>query len=111
MADATLEHARRALHVGGLEAGEVHGGVEVAPGERTVEVVRLAVAPEARDAAPERIVEAPAIEQRHVVAAGEEAPDEVIADEARPPDDEDLQDAVPGPARGAARRARSAAGT
>ena len=106
VADPALEHPHRALHVGGHEAGEVHRGVEAPAGQRAVEVVRRAIALEALDPIGEGIGQAAAVEEGHVVAAGQEAPDEVVADEAVSPDDEDVQGAA-----AAATRSRSSAGT
>ena len=103
MPHLALEHPHRARRVRGHEAGEVDGGVEAAAGQGPVERVRGAIAMEALDALAERVGQGSAIEDGDGVAAGEQPPDEVVADEAVPPDDEDLQEA--------ASAARSDAGT
>jgi hypothetical protein len=101
--DPALQHPHRALDVRGREAGEVHRGVEALAVQRAVELVRGAIAMEALDARPEGIGDRPAIEDGDGVAAGQQPPDEVVADEAVPPDDENVQDT--------ASAVRSAAGT
>jgi hypothetical protein len=101
--DPALQHPHRTLDVGGREAGEVHGGIEATAGQRTVELVRGAIAVEALDALAEGIGLGSAIEDGDGVAAGEQPPDEVVADETVPPDDEDVQET--------ASVVRSAAGT
>ncbi len=103
MPDAALQHPHRTLDVRGREAREVHRGVEAAAGQHAVELVRGAIAMEALDARAEGIGEGSAIEDGDVVAAGQQPPDEVVTDEAVPPDDEDVQDT--------ASVARRAAGT
>jgi hypothetical protein len=90
--DLPLQHAHDALHVGGHEGGEVDGGIEAAAAEGAVEIVGRPVAAQALDAAPERIGVGATVEEGDLVAARPQAPDEVVADEARSPDDEDLQD-------------------
>jgi hypothetical protein len=90
--DPALQHPHRTLDVRGREAREVHGGVEAAAGQHAVELVRGAIAMEALDARAEGIGEGSAIEDGDVVAAGQQPPDEVVTDEAVPPDDEDVQD-------------------
>jgi hypothetical protein len=101
--DPALQRPHRALDVRRREAGEVHGGVEAAAGQRAVERVGGAVAMEALDTLAEGIGEGSPIEEGDGVAAGQQPPDQVVADEAVPPDDEDVQDT--------ASVARSAAGT
>ena len=103
MPHLALEHPHRALGVRGHEAGEIDGGVEAAADQGAVERVRGAIAVEALDALAERVGQGAAIEDGDGVAAGQQSPDEVVADEAVPPDDEDLQEA--------ASAARSDAGT
>ncbi|HZM51427.1 MAG TPA: hypothetical protein VFE68_13075, partial [Vicinamibacteria bacterium] len=65
--------------------------------------VRGAIAMEALDTLAEGVSQRPAIEDGDGVAARQQPPDEVVADEAVAPDDEDLQEA--------ASAARSDAGT
>src|SRR4029079_11592564 len=101
--DGTLEDPHRAPRVPAHEAGEIHGGVEAAAGQGTVERVRGAIAMEALDALAERVGQCSSIEDGAVVPAAHHPPDEVVAYEAVPPDDEDVQEA--------ASAALSAAGT
>jgi len=101
--DGALEDPHRARRVSAHEAGEIHGGVEAAAGQGTVERVRGAIAMEALDALAERVGQCSSIEDGDGVVAGQQPPDEVVAYEAVPPDDEDVQEA--------ASAALSAAGT
>jgi hypothetical protein len=98
-----LEHPHRARGVRGHEAREIDGGVEAAAGQGAVEGVRGAIAMEPLDARAERVGQGAAIEDGDGVAAGQQPPDEVVADEPVPADDEDVQEA--------ASAALSAAGT
>jgi hypothetical protein len=101
--DPVPKHPHGPLDVRGHEAGEVDRGVEAAAGQRAVELLRGAVAMEALDSFAEGIGEGPPVEDGDRVAACQQPPDEVVADEAVPPDDEDVQET--------ASVARRAAGT
>jgi hypothetical protein len=99
MADLPFQDAHDPPHVFGDEGGEIDGGIEAAATEGAVEIVGGAIAAQALDAGAEGIGMGPPVEERDLVPGGQQAPDEVVADEARSADDEDLQDADSAAAR------------
>jgi hypothetical protein len=91
VADAAAEDLGRPPTVRAVVGGEVHRRVEGAAGEEALEVGRRAVAPQALQAGAEGVGERPPVEEGDRVPAGEEPPGELVAQEARPADDEDPQ--------------------
>ncbi len=70
--------------------GEVDGGVEGMPGQEAGEVLGGPVAPEPLHSRAEGIGEPAAVEEGDPVAGGQEPPDQLVADEPRAADDEDV---------------------
>jgi aromatic-L-amino-acid/L-tryptophan decarboxylase len=92
VADAAAEERGGAAPVVAGVRREVHHRVEAPAAEEPLEVDR-AIAREALDAVAERIGEPPPVQERHTVAAREEAPRDEQADEPVPADDEDVHGA------------------
>src|SRR6185436_5044065 len=96
--DTAAEDLHRLGGVPALVGGEVHGRVEGAAAQEAGEVLAGAVTGESLHPRAEGIGQPAAVEERHLVAPGEEPPGEVVSEEAGSADEEDLQRSADGPA-------------